>query len=143
MVVKIASKGAHGFAMILRYLLFNILPTMVEVILVLIVIGVKYDAKYALISTGSFIVYLILTFFMTEWRAKHFKEQSFKEAIYIQIATDSLLNFETVKYSQGSLTLRHCLIGGAPESVWGSASKMGVQRTAGTWNKIFEYFGLT
>ena len=73
-IVKIVSKGAHAFAMVLRYMLFSILPVIVEVIFILVSIGVKYDWLFLLVNLGCIVLYLIVTFAFTEWRAKHFKQ---------------------------------------------------------------------
>ena len=72
-VVKIVAKGAHAFALILRYMLFSILPVIVEVVFVLAAIGVKYDPVFVLVNLGCMILYMIVTFCLTEWIAAHFK----------------------------------------------------------------------
>ena len=78
--------------------LFNILPLMLELTLVLIIIAVFYSYIFFLITATSVFLYVVVTICITEWRAKHFKRMAQKDTEYVQKATDSLLNFETVKY---------------------------------------------
>lgn len=82
----------------LRFSLFNILPVFVEIILVIGAIGYLYQPKFFWLNLGAMLLYLLATVIATEWRAKFFKVMTQKDAAYVQKATDSLLNFETVKY---------------------------------------------
>lgn len=79
-------------------MLFNLVPIFIELIFVLIVILVLYPIAFFIICIGSVIVYVITTVTITEWRARYFKNLALKDTEYNQKATDSLLNFETVKY---------------------------------------------
>lgn len=79
-------------------MLFNLVPIFVELIFVLIVIYGFYSFSIFSICAGSVVIYIGSTGILTEWRAKYFKSQATKDAEYNQKATDSLLNFETVKY---------------------------------------------
>lgn len=62
------------------------------------VIGTLYPLEFFACTALSVILYILATVFVTEWRAKYFKKMAMKDAEYNQKATDSLLNFETVKY---------------------------------------------
>ena len=73
-VIRIVGKGAHSFAMILRYLLFSILPLVIEIVFILIIIGAKYPIKFFLTNTACFLLYVIVTLVITECRADHFKD---------------------------------------------------------------------
>ena len=97
-IIRIVSKGSNSFAMVLRFSLFNILPVFVEIVLVIGAIGYLYQPKFFWLNFGAMLLYLLATVIATEWRAKFFKVMSQKDAAYVQKATDSLLNFETVKY---------------------------------------------
>jgi len=77
---------------------FNTAPILIEVVFVIGTIGYLYDSKYFLVNLGAMIIYMLDTVFFTEWRAKFFKDMTLKDGSYVQKATDSLLNFETVKY---------------------------------------------
>jgi ATP-binding cassette, subfamily B, heavy metal transporter len=97
-IIRIVSRGSQSFAQILRYMLFNLLPIFIELIFVLIVILVLYPVAFFFICGGSVAIYITVTVVITEWRAKYFKSMAMKDSEYNQKATDSLLNFETVKY---------------------------------------------
>lgn len=79
-------------------MIFQLFPLIVELTLVITVISLIYPWEFAVIVIISLISYVILTYILTEWRAKFFKDMMLKDAAYNQKATDSLLNFETVKY---------------------------------------------
>lgn len=70
----------------------------VEIFLVIGAIGYLYQPKFFWLNFGAMLLYLLATLIATEWRAKFFKVMTQKDAAYVQKATDSLLNFETVKY---------------------------------------------
>ena len=82
----------------MRYMLFSLLPMLVEIGFVVATIAVLYPARYFWLNLGCITLYLLATVIVTEWRAGYFKEMTKKDANYVQKATDSLLNFETVKY---------------------------------------------
>lgn len=97
-IIRIVSRGSQSFASILRMALFNLVPLIFELILVMVVIFKLYPATFFFIILSSVVVYITATICITEWRAKYFKSMATKDTEYIQKATDSLLNFETVKY---------------------------------------------
>ena len=82
----------------MRHLLFNLLPIFIELFFALVIIASIYPIGFFFICLGSVIAYIFFTFLVTEWRAKFFKRMATKDSEYVQKATDSLLNFETVKY---------------------------------------------
>jgi ABC-type transport system involved in Fe-S cluster assembly fused permease/ATPase subunit len=77
---------------------FNILPLIIELTFVLVIIFVLYPVIFFTITGVSIVLYITATVTITEWRAKYFKRLAQKDTEYSQKATDSLLNFETVKY---------------------------------------------
>ena len=79
-------------------MLFNLLPMIVEIGFVVATISVLYPQRYFWLNLGGIVLYLLATVIVTEWRAGYFKEMTKRDASYVQKATDSLLNFETVKY---------------------------------------------
>ena len=97
-IIRIVSKGSHSFAQVLRFALFNILPVLVEIVLVIGAIGYLYEPRFFWLNFGAMLAYFAAPLMATEWRAKFFKVMTQKDAAYVQKATDSLLNFETVKY---------------------------------------------
>jgi ATP-binding cassette subfamily B protein len=84
--------------MILNYLAFSILPILVEFTLVAIILLREYDLVFSLAMLGAVLVYMLVTFAITEWRMdfRHFMNRLDSEAN--SQAFDSLINFETVKY---------------------------------------------
>ena len=64
----------------------------------IVIIAFLFPWYFFLVILISIVVYLADTFLVTEWRAQFFKNQNIKDQNYNQKATDSLLNFETVKY---------------------------------------------
>lgn len=97
-IIRIVSKGSQSFAQVMRYSVFNIAPMMIEITFVIATIGTLYPQRYLWLNLGAIVIYLLATILVTEWRAKYFKNMTKRDAEYVQRATDSLLNFETVKY---------------------------------------------
>ena len=73
-----------------------------EIVILCSVVGYLYHWKFVMVVGITVVIYFILSICVTEWRSKYFKEQSKKNAEYTQKATDSLLNFESVKYFEAS-----------------------------------------
>lgn len=78
--------------------LFNFVPIILELILVMIVFYKLFSYTFFIVILTSLVLYITATICITEWRAKAIKSMATKDTEYIQKATDSLLNFETVKY---------------------------------------------
>lgn len=97
-IIRLCSRGSQSFAQILRMAIFQIIPLMIELGMVVVIIFNMFPWYFAVIVFGSIIMYLLVTYVVTEWRAKYFKEMNLKDQAYNQKATDALLNFETVKY---------------------------------------------
>jgi ABC-type transport system involved in Fe-S cluster assembly fused permease/ATPase subunit len=97
-VIRIVSRGSQSFSAILRYTCFSLLPIILELSFVMGVIGFIYPWEFVACTFASVVLYIFVTVMITEWRAKHFKSMAQKDTEYNQKATDSLLNFETVKY---------------------------------------------
>lgn len=97
-VIRIVSRGSQSFAQILRLALFNLFPIILEVFFVAIIVLIYYPVEFFFIVCLSVTLYIVATVVLTEWRAKYFKNMAMKDTEYVQKATDSLLNFETVKY---------------------------------------------
>jgi ABC-type multidrug transport system fused ATPase/permease subunit len=91
-------RGVRGIESLISYSLFSIVPTLIEVVMVLTILGVKFDAWFAWITLAALALYIAFTVWVTEWRTK-FRRQAneFDSAAHTK-AVDSLLNYETVKY---------------------------------------------
>jgi ATP-binding cassette subfamily B protein len=91
-------RGVRGIESLISYSLYSIVPTLVEVVLVLTILGVKFDAWFAWITGGALAIYIVFTVSVTEWRTKFRREANEYDSAAHTKAVDSLLNYETVKY---------------------------------------------
>ncbi|MEW6705099.1 MAG: ABC transporter ATP-binding protein/permease [Pseudomonadota bacterium] len=91
-------RGTRAVHSLISYSLYSILPTLIEVVLVLTLLGVKFDAVFAWIVVGALVVYIAFTIAVTEWRTKFRREMNELDSHAHTKAIDSLLNYETVKY---------------------------------------------
>jgi len=91
-------RGAAGIRFLLNFMLFNILPTLLEIGIVAVILLVKYDPWYAIITLGTLLVYIAYTLWITEWRMVLRRNMNEMDSKANTRAIDSLLNYETVKY---------------------------------------------
>ena len=91
-------RGTRGIETLLRFAIFSILPTLLEMTLVGIIMVTKYDIWFAIITLGTLIVYIASTIIITEWRTKFRRAMNEMDSRASTKAIDSLLNYETVKY---------------------------------------------
>ncbi|MDT0636215.1 ABC transporter ATP-binding protein/permease [Salinisphaera sp. W335] len=91
-------RGTAGISFLLRFMLFNILPTLLEIGLVVGILLVYYDWFFAAIVLSSVVLYILLSAVLTEWRTRHVRESNRLDSEANTRAMDSLLNYETVKY---------------------------------------------
>ncbi|HEX2547639.1 MAG TPA: ABC transporter transmembrane domain-containing protein, partial [Ramlibacter sp.] len=91
-------RGVRGIESLISYSLYSIVPTLIEVTLVLGILAVKFDVWFAWITIAALIVYIIFTVTVTEWRTKFRREANEYDSAAHTRAVDSLLNYETVKY---------------------------------------------
>ena len=91
-------RGTRAVHSLISYSLYSIVPTLIEVTLVLTLLAVKFDAWFAWITIAALVVYIAFTFTVTEWRTKFRKEMNELDSSAHSRAIDSLLNYETVKY---------------------------------------------
>jgi ATP-binding cassette subfamily B protein len=91
-------RGTRGISFLLNFMIFNILPTLVEIGLVSIILLLYYDSVFALITTGTILLYILYTLLVTEWRMRFRRTMNDMDSQANNQAVDSLLNYETVKY---------------------------------------------
>lgn len=91
-------RGVRGIESLIAYSLYSIVPTLIEVVLVLTILGVKFDKWYAIITLAALATYIYFTVTVTEWRTQFRKEVNEFDSSAHSRAIDSLLNYETVKY---------------------------------------------
>jgi ATP-binding cassette subfamily B protein len=91
-------RGTRGIQQLISYSLYSILPTLVEVGLVLGFLVVKYEAYYAVVAGVALVAYIVFTIKVTEWRTHFRRTMNELDSRANSRAIDSLLNYETVKY---------------------------------------------
>src|SRR5512140_3729152 len=91
-------RGTRGISFLLTFLLFNILPTLLEIGLVAGILFVKYDPWFAIITFATLLVYIAFTLVVTEWRMVFRRTMNDMDSKANTRAIDSLINYETVKY---------------------------------------------
>ncbi|WP_341912488.1 ABC transporter ATP-binding protein/permease [Polaromonas sp. YR568] len=91
-------RGTRGVHSLISYSLYSIIPTLIEVALVLTLLAVKFDVWFAGITIIALVFYITFTVTVTEWRTKFRKEMNELDSSAHSRAIDSLLNYETVKY---------------------------------------------
>ena len=91
-------RGVRGIESLISYSLYSIVPTLVEVALVLSILAVKFDAWFAWITLAALVLYIAFTVTVTEWRTQFRKQVNEFDSTAHTRAIDSLLNYETVKY---------------------------------------------
>ena len=91
-------RGTRGIDFLLNFMLFNILPTMLEIILVCGLLWGFFNIWFALVTFVTVTSYITFTIMMTEWRLKFRREMNETDSQANTRAIDSLLNYETVKY---------------------------------------------
>ncbi|MCZ2104290.1 MAG: ABC transporter ATP-binding protein/permease [Burkholderiales bacterium] len=91
-------RGVRGIESMVSFALFNVVATLIEVLLVLGVLGARFDMRFVAVTLGALLLYIGYTVWVTEWRIE-FRRQAnqFDSAAHTK-AIDSLLNYETVKY---------------------------------------------
>jgi ATP-binding cassette subfamily B protein len=95
---RVIERALRGMQFVLSFMLFNILPTLIELILVIGVLTYYFDYRYPIVTGTTVVVYIAFTLILTEWRLKFRKEMNARDSAANTKAIDSLLNFETVKY---------------------------------------------
>ena len=91
-------RGTSGISFLLRFMVFNILPTLLEIGLIAAILLLNFSPIYALTVLGSVVVYALFTIVFTEWRNRFVRESNQLDNRSNTRAVDSLLNYETVKY---------------------------------------------
>jgi ABC-type transport system involved in Fe-S cluster assembly fused permease/ATPase subunit len=91
-------RGTSSVSSLLNYMVFNLLPTLVEILMIAGILLVRYDAWFTYITIASVIVYIAFTIKITEWRMQYRVTMNTLDSRASSQAIDSLLNYETVKY---------------------------------------------
>jgi ATP-binding cassette subfamily B protein len=91
-------RGTRGVQSLISYSLYSIVPTFIEVAMVLTLLGVKFEAWYVYTTLAALVLYIVFTVRVTEWRTQFRREMNELDSSSHSKAIDSLLNYETVKY---------------------------------------------
>jgi ATP-binding cassette subfamily B protein len=91
-------RGTNGIEFLLFFVLFNVLPTLLEILLVCGILWGLYDVWFALVTFVTIAGYIAYTLIVTEWRIKYRRQMNESDSEANTKAIDSLLNYETVKY---------------------------------------------
>ena len=97
-LTRILERGRNGIEELVRLVILQLVPTAVELVLVLGVLLLAFDWRYALAVLVTIAVYMTYTYFATEWRIVIRKRMNESDTEASAKAVDSLLNYETVKY---------------------------------------------
>lgn len=91
-------RGTTGISFLMRFMVFNIVPTLLEITMVVTILFVNYGIWFALITLGSIVVYISYSVYATELRTRFVRAANTADSSSNTRAIDSLLNYETVKY---------------------------------------------
>lgn len=97
-LTRVIERGTRGTEFVLRFMLFNIMPTLVEIALVCGLLFAGYGIVLAAITFFTIVGYIVYTLIVTQWRTKFRREMNKRDTQANTRAVDSLLNYETVKY---------------------------------------------
>ena len=91
-------RGNSGISFLMRFMVFNIVPTLFEIVLVISILFINYGVEFAAITLISIVTYIAYSVYATEWRTEYIRAANKADSTSNTRAVDSLLNYETVKY---------------------------------------------
>ena len=91
-------RGSRAIHSLLNYFIYNIIPTLVEITLVIVLLASKFDGWFAAITFGALVAYIGYTVTVTEWRTHFRRAMNEQDSKANTRAVDALINYETVKY---------------------------------------------
>jgi len=97
-ITRDLERGTNSLSSILNYLVFNIVPTAAEFVLVAAILLGQYEAKFAIVTFITVVIYITFTLSVTEWRMHYRLKMNALESEANTYAVDGMLNYETVKY---------------------------------------------
>jgi ATP-binding cassette, subfamily B, heavy metal transporter len=97
-LARAIERGTAGIDFLLSFMLFNVIPTIVEILLVSGILWRLYNWKFAAVTFTTILLYIGFTFLVTDWRVRFRRDMNERNSEANTKAIDSLLNFETVKY---------------------------------------------
>ncbi|MFT5521072.1 MAG: ABC-type transport system involved in Fe-S cluster assembly fused permease/ATPase subunit [Enterobacterales bacterium] len=91
-------RGTNGISFLMRFMVFNIIPTLIEISMVIIILLTGYGIEFGLVTFTSVVIYITYSVIATNWRNKYIRAANEADSDSSSRAIDSLLNYETVKY---------------------------------------------
>ncbi|MFQ3346274.1 MAG: ABC-type transport system involved in Fe-S cluster assembly fused permease/ATPase subunit [Porticoccaceae bacterium] len=91
-------RGINGISFLMRFFVFNIAPTLIEIALVIGIFFFNYGIAFAAITMFAVVLYILFSMVTTDWRTAFVREAARADSVTSTISIDSLLNHETVKY---------------------------------------------
>ena len=97
-LARAIERGIAGIEFLLSFMLFNVIPTLFEILVVSAILWRLYNWEFAAVTLATIIVYIAFTFIVTDWRLRFRREMNERNSEANTKSVDSLLNYETVKY---------------------------------------------
>jgi ATP-binding cassette, subfamily B, heavy metal transporter len=97
-LARAVERGTAGIEFLLSFLLFNVVPTVFEIVVVCAILWRLYDWTFAAVTLATIVGYIAFTFAVTDWRIRYRREMNTRNTEANSRAVDALLNYETVKY---------------------------------------------
>src|SRR5438067_11987834 len=97
-LARAIERGIAGIEFLLSFMLFNVIPTLFEILVVSAILWRLYDWTFAAVTLGTIVTYIAFTFIVTDWRVRFRREMNERNSEANTKSVDSLLNYETVKY---------------------------------------------
>ncbi len=97
-LARAVERGTAGIEFLLSFMLFNVVPTVFEIIVVCAILWRLYNWAFAVVTLATIVTYIAFTFLMTDWRIRYRREMNTRNSEANTKGVDSLLNYETVKY---------------------------------------------
>jgi ATP-binding cassette subfamily B protein len=91
-------RGTKGIGFLLNFMVFNILPTLLEIGMVSVILFSRYAWEFAALTLGTIAIYIVFTLVVTEWRTVFRRSMNDLDSKANAKAIDALINYETVKY---------------------------------------------
>ena len=97
-LARAVERGTAGIEFLLSFMLFNVVPTLFEIVVVCVLLWRLYNWAFAAVTLATIVAYIAFTFLVTDWRVRFRREMNTRNSEANTKAIDSLLNYETVKY---------------------------------------------
>ena len=91
-------RGTRGINNLLWYIVFSIVPTVFEIVVICVFLTINFELKFVAITSGTIVAYSLFTYYITRWRTKYRVRMNAAETRANSVSVDALLNYETVKF---------------------------------------------